>query len=926
MTLSSALAEPQKADFDRATRELRQSALGLAQAWQALSRAGWSTAQLRPVLLALRHLGKGCDRLRLASLRKRTNDLETQLVPFLSGIDLTPHAEQARAVEAGVSALTSSVLAIDLSQALPGYLLANAANDVPPGATESVFPASPREPRDERHGRNESVFPASPREPTQISAEPTRRIVATRPSAPTPKPGARISDANTVVVLRAEADLAAGLVDALKERGHRILELSTTQALEQLLSQTMPGAVIADARFLNGISRQLSALKARAGSAEVDAAVVVISDRRDLGRRLLATRHGAVGYFEEPIDVLEVSAVLSLRAPKVAPEPTHRALLCTHNLEFAQDCGRWLMGCNITTRIEANVLGALAACLEYGPEVLLIDASLKQDEALRLVTELRRHARHVHLPVVLFAGANSLAQRETAIAAGADEYLIEPVKQRHLVSVVSARLERLNRMRQSGTGPKSPTGMLSRSEFLAEYARQPELALLFIAIDQTEALTQSFPISAFDQLDAGLAALLRPRLKSKELLAYFQDGHYLLGVRVNANHASADSALDEMAEKIRRGVEQSRIDLGNGPERLSASVSWLTPEFGKLKAGQINASHISALHGNPTAAERSAGSELRAAEHALHQCRHAARTLQAAGGNRVRASNAVELAQPSNKNARADVPTLLRLQPLLCAAGKLHSQYLTRFVWQGAQGDIEDYARAAALAAASGHSQDFDRRLLMAALNRRAEELKRGRQVRLLMQIGEQSLLDGALCIWLTQQLNNLKLSGSGLSLFIDIDSAHAHPSAWQHRVNELHSLGMRMGVLVGLGNQGGGYQPSASNAEVANVISMLAPLQFDFAILADTLERNVASEQGAEDAEHAHADRSEEEKSQLLLHRAQLLRRVRERGAVSMVLGVDSRVELDQLKAQRVDFVTSERLGPTGASADFDFTAFARQ
>jgi DNA-binding response OmpR family regulator/EAL domain-containing protein (putative c-di-GMP-specific phosphodiesterase class I) len=824
----SALAEPRKADFERASRELRQSALGLAQAWQALTRAGWSAAQLRPVLLALRQLIKGCDRLRLASLRKRANDLETLLVPFVS--ELTPQADQARNIEAAVSALTSSVLAVDLSLSLPGFLMANAANDV--------------------------VVLAKP----QLVAKPEVTAVAAKPVS------ARISDRNTVVVLRAEADLAAGLIDALKERGHRILELSTTQALEQLLMQTMPGAVIADARFLNGISRQLSALKARPGTAEVDAAVVIISDRRDLGRRLLATRHGAVGYFEEPVDVLEVSAVLGLKAPKIQSEPANRALLCTHNQDFAEDCARWLMAANVSTRIEKNVLGALAACLDYAPEILLIDASVKQEEALRLVSELRRHARHAHLPVVLFAGLNSLTQREQAVASGADEYLIEPVKQRHLMSVVTARLERMHRMRQSGASPKNPHGMLSRTEFLSEYARQPEWAMMFLLIDQIDALAASHPISAFDQLDVGIAAMLRPRLKSKELLGYFQDGQYLLALRPQAmDLRQVEIQLEELAEKIRRSVEQSRIDLGNGAERLTASVAWIFPQ-----AEQRN---------HP-----------KGAEHALHLCRHSVRTLTQGGGNRVRSTLAVELSNPAHPGARADVPVTLQLQPLLCAAGRLHGQYLTEFVWQAADGDTRDYAKAAAQARAAGHIKDFDRRLLLAALNRRAEELKRGRQVRLLLQIGEESLIDKELCVWLTQQLNVAKLSGSGLSLFINIDTVATHANRWQQQMTELHSLGMRVGLLV----------DSIDQVH----LQKLAQLQYDFAILP---ERPESTPEGSDP------------------FWPQLLRRLRERGSVSIVPGVQSYVEIDQLKSLRVDFVLSDILAPSSETADFDFAGFAR-
>ncbi len=859
-------AEPQKADFDRASRELRQSALGLAQAWQALMRAGWSSAQLRPLLLALRQLIKGCDRLRLASLRKRSNDLELMLVPFVtslgvmgdSGAALKPQADQTRAIEAAVSALTSSVLAVDLGPSLPGFLLDNAANDVLVAAAHV----------------------SSPSAPVAIASEkPVAKAL-----------GARLTDANTVVVLRADADLAAGLVDALKERGHRILELSTTQALEQLLLQTMPGAVIADARFLNGISRQLSALKARPGTAEVDAAVVVISDRRDLGRRLLANRNGAVGYFEEPVDVLEVSAVLALKTPKTAVEAAHRALLCTHNQSFSEECARWLMTANVATRIEPNVIGALAACLEYAPEVLLIDASVKQDEALRLVTELRRHARHAHLPVVLLSGQNSLAQRERAIAAGADEYLIEPVKQRHLMSVVAARLERLSLLRQTGASPKSHSGMLSRSEFLVEYARQPELALIFLLIDQTDALGASYPVSAFDQLDAGIAALLRPRLKSKELLAYFQDGQYLLAVRTGSDRAAAEIQLDELAEKLRRSVEQARIDLGNGPEKLTASVAWIRPQ----------GEHLAQQKG---------------AEHALHLARHAARSLKECGGNQVRSSSTVELINPSNKAARADVPILLTLQPLLCASGKLQGQYLANFWWHGAaagrneaaraDAGLASYAQAAAQARAAGHIAAFDRRILLAALNRRSEELKRGRQVRLFVQIGAESVTDGALCSWLAQQLNGLKLSGSGLSVYVEINAAFSHPGAWQHRLSELHSLGMRVGLLL--------------NSPDSTQQSMIATLQYDFAIL---------QERPNEDT-YAEFDDGLDEQGVGLVERdaawLQLLRRVRERGSVSIVPGVKSRVELDQLRSLRVDFIASNELAPASDAADFDFVRSAR-
>jgi DNA-binding response OmpR family regulator len=821
------------ADFERAGRELRQSALGLAQAWQALQKAGWSAAQMRPVLLALRQLSKGCDRLRLLSLRKRTHDLETLLIPFVSAIQ--PKADQAKTVEAQVSALTSAVLAFDLSKAAQQYSLKAAANDDDETISVKSAPAP------------EKTASAAP------IAAPTRP---------------RLSEPNTVLVLRADKDLGAGLVDTLKERGHKVIELGTTQALEIHLQQQLPGAVIADARFLNGISRQLQALKARANTAERDAAVVVISDRKDLGRKLLATRHGAHGYFEAPIDVLAVAASLGLSPPQALKEPTHRALLCTSNTAFAEQCAQWLLGLNIATRIEANAIGALAACLEFTPEILLIDASVASTDALRVVAELRKQSQHQHLPIVLFAGSNSLQQREDAIAAGADEYLIEPMRQRHVQSVVSARLQRLSRMKVS-TAKSAHGGLLTRQEFIRTWQQHDGLSLVFVLIDQFGKLDASYPVSAFEQLDTAMAGLLKPRLSGKEFAGYFQDGQYMLAVR-----AKSDADLDDLSDKIRRSIEHSRISLTqrvDNQERLSASIAWTRAPIIDLEQG-------------------------------LHAVRHTARVISEMGGNRSQSTQESELMQPRQASARADVPSNTLMQPVLPLSAKLHGQYWLHFVWDDATGLLTDYRTVAAMAKAAGSAQEFDRRLLALTLARRAEELKAGRQLRLLLELGEPFLHDDNIFNWLSNQLNTLRLSGSGISIFVNFESVLAHHSAWQKRYQEFHSIGMRLGLIFD------GKSADDVRNDAIKLGEMLK-LNFDFALL--PAARMVPEHNDAE-LDHFEAW-------------GLLLKRVRERGAVSIVRDAENRTQIDWLRALRIDFALSENLAPSTASAQFDFSSFQR-
>jgi DNA-binding response OmpR family regulator len=509
---SSAIA-PLNSDYERAARELKQSALGLAQAWQALRKAGWSSAQLRPVLLALRQLIKGTDRLKLASLRKRTLELEALLLPFVSG--LAPMQDQSIQIEACVSMLTSSALALDLSHISPGFVFGPAANDT--ALPEKAEPPKP------------AVKVATPM--------PIPAPQAMRPA----ELSARISEPNTVVLLRAERELARGVEAVLAEAGRSVVEVGTTMELEQFLRAKLPGGVIADARFLNGIARQLSALKARPGSAEQDSKVVIVSDRRDLARRLLATRNQTHGYFEEPLDLLEIVSALGLHSQTQSAPETYHALIVSDDKALCGDCARWLLELQIGSRIERHPVAALTAILELQPEIVLIDATLPENTALRMISETRKLTRFASPPVILFVGDNALERREQAIAAGADEYLIAPVKQRHLLSVAQSRIERMRRqVAASGLHSRNKSGLLPRAEFLAEFAGHPDLSLIFLAVDQTDALSASLPVSAFELLDSAIAALIRPRLRLRELVGYYQDGAYLLGVRSKDERALAE--------------------------------------------------------------------------------------------------------------------------------------------------------------------------------------------------------------------------------------------------------------------------------------------------------------------------------------------------------------------------------------------------
>jgi hypothetical protein len=138
------------------------------------------------------------------------------------------------------------------------------------------------------------------------------------------------------------------------------------------------------------------------------------------------------------------------------------------------------------------------------------------------------------------------------------------------------------------------------------------------------------------------------------------------------------------------------------------------------------------------------------------------------------------------------------------------------------------------------------------------------------------------------------------LSLFVATDVAAQCAKAWQAKRTQFHAMGLRSGVKVS-------HLTNASAAE-------LAATQFDFVLLPPRAGVQVEqAEQGAVASNDAVALWSG------------LLKRTRERGAMSIVPEVANRGALDQLKSLRVDFVLSEVLGPARAHADFDFVGFLR-
>jgi DNA-binding response OmpR family regulator len=105
----------------------------------------------------------------------------------------------------------------------------------------------------------------------------------------------------------------------------------------------------------------------------------------------------------------------------------------------------------VTWKLEASgftVLGepdgeaGLAAALEVGPDLVLLDWMMPRMSGLEVCRALRDDPATAQVPVILLTAKAQEADIQRGFAAGADDYIVKPFSPRELVSRVDAVLAR----------------------------------------------------------------------------------------------------------------------------------------------------------------------------------------------------------------------------------------------------------------------------------------------------------------------------------------------------------------------------------------------------------------------------------------------------------------------------------------------------
>jgi DNA-binding response OmpR family regulator len=98
-----------------------------------------------------------------------------------------------------------------------------------------------------------------------------------------------------------------------------------------------------------------------------------------------------------------------------------------------------------TIQVVSDGLSALNALKAFDPDLVLLDIRLPRVNGFELCALIRKHPCYESLPIIMLSGLSNTADIQCALNAGADDYLVKPIDDGALATVVERHLSRVGK-------------------------------------------------------------------------------------------------------------------------------------------------------------------------------------------------------------------------------------------------------------------------------------------------------------------------------------------------------------------------------------------------------------------------------------------------------------------------------------------------
>ncbi|MGV6851719.1 MAG: response regulator [bacterium] len=234
-----------------------------------------------------------------------------------------------------------------------------------------------------------------------------------------------------------------------------------TELLDQL-EQATPDVILIDQSFSADLEPIVR--KARTGTKnQKRVPIIVISQSSDINRRVQALKAGVDAYIVKPESARTI--LTKINEMILADQASaFKVLIVDDDESQAYLCDSVLRNSGMITQVVMDNSHLEEQLINFSPDIILMDLYMPGRNGLELAAVIRENEQFSTTPIIFISGEADPEKRIEAIALGADDFLIKPIRPRHLISLVEARCARarkLNRKLSSTQQVDMHTGLVS---------------------------------------------------------------------------------------------------------------------------------------------------------------------------------------------------------------------------------------------------------------------------------------------------------------------------------------------------------------------------------------------------------------------------------------------------------------------------------
>ena len=414
-----------------------------------------------------------------------------------------------------------------------------------------------------------------------------------------------------------------------------------------------------------------------------------------------------------------------------------------------------LRGAGMSPRVVAVPEQMMGILEDFDPDLVLMDLHMPGISGTALTVQIREHPRFASVPVVFLTGDQDPERQMEVLENGADDYILKPVRPRHLIAAVQSRVRRSRALQHKQVVAAEPerhpvTGLYTRPVLMQKLAAQlPSAAggVLLVEVGNAAALRNRFGYAGFETLmnDAGrhLGSIANPHA-----VARLSDNAFLVVV------AQLDSSqMDACARSLRDGLGYQDFSAGSETLRLRGTVG-----------------HAHHGHGFTDA-----GSVLAAAEQAASDARALPISVAAYVPPKKSAAQEDGILRELRAALDGEKGLQLAFQPVVAVAGGDEAQFQVLLRLQGSAGTEYLAGEFIPAAEAAGLMPQLDRWAMEQSLALMQQRRAEGRPVRLFVSQSPRTLGQDNNAGWLTEALERAGVEGTSLVIDVRLEDALMH-------------------------------------------------------------------------------------------------------------------------------------------------------